>query len=249
MTIPDTSLPSTAVPQLGKLATLGYRQPEAWQLVRHMVSKEQDWSLVDIRHYPYSSLGEWSRDALRRQFGYRYLVVSEFGNLHYLEPSRPVQLANPEAGLAKVGGFLQAGLNCLLLCGCPDWQRCHRKEVTALLQEAYPQLEVCHLLPDPQAVEFPLLLHEVVALLERRGLLMEPLCAPGEQPVLVRTIKGQPLFAPHHGSCVASLSLTLWLPPSKRSQQLETVPVVQEHDEPLPVTVAPKATEERNVQR
>src|SRR6266446_9868632 len=31
--------------------------------------------------------------------------------------------------------WLEAGLHCLLVCRCHNWQHCHRKQVAALLQQ------------------------------------------------------------------------------------------------------------------
>ncbi len=174
---------------------------------------EQDWHLVDIRYNRRSYLEEWSGTSLRRHFRYSYHAVPELGNLHDLEPDQPVQLADPATGLAKVTTWLEAGIDCLLLCACPDWQRCHRRLVAGMLQKVYPALEVTHLVPDAFAVNLPPWCGETVALLQRYGLLKPLPHAPQEQPVLLRTARSQGVMLPGYGQCTLSLSLCLWLPP------------------------------------
>jgi hypothetical protein len=197
--------------KLGKVATVGSHQPQAWQIVTRMVT-DQDWHLIDIRSHRNTILAEWSLESLRWHFGHRYHVVSELGNLHDLEPDRPIQLAEPAIGLAKVGLVLEAGFDCLLLCTCPNWQHCHRRKVATLLQHTYPALNVTHLVCDPLVVELPLLLFRTAELLQGYGLLKPLPHAPGEQPVLLRTAKSQRVMLPDYGHCTMGLSVFLWLP-------------------------------------
>jgi hypothetical protein len=148
---------SVTVAKLGKVATIGSHQPEAWHIISCMV-EEQGWHLLDIRYDRHSYWAKWSECALRQEFGYRYHPLPELVNLHELEPDRPAYLVDPVAGLAKVSAWLDAGIDCLLLCRCPNWQLYHLKQVTTLLQQAHPTLEVAQQLCDPLAVELPVVL-------------------------------------------------------------------------------------------
>jgi hypothetical protein len=189
----------TPPPSLGRLTTIGSHQPEAWQIVTRMV-REQGW-----------------------HFGYSYHTVPEFGNLHELDYDQPVKLADPAIGLAKVGGYLEAGINCLLLCACPNWQHCHRKQVAILLHQAYPTLEVSHLVPDALAVELPMVASKTVELFGRYGLLKTLPHGPGEQPVLLRNAKSQRILFPGFGYwCWAFRSTCGYQPTSdsKRDKQI-----------------------------
>jgi len=206
------SAPSATTAKLGRVATIGYHQPQAWQIVSRMIC-EQGWSLVDIRSNRRSYLEEWSGASLRRHFRSSYYAVPELGDVNQLAPANPMQLFDPTTGLAKVGLLLEAGMDCLLLCACPDWQRCHRRQVATLLKQTYPALEVTHLVPDTCAVDLPLWCGETVALLQRYGLLTPLPHAPQEQPVLLRSNTSQGVLLPGYGQCRLSLSLCLWLPP------------------------------------
>ncbi len=68
------AVPSPTTAKLGRVATIGYHQPQAWQIVTRMVD-EQGWSLVGIRYNRRSYLEEWSGSSLRRHFRYSYHAV------------------------------------------------------------------------------------------------------------------------------------------------------------------------------
>jgi hypothetical protein len=59
------AVPTSTTAKLGRVATIGYHQPQAWQIVTRMVD-EQGWPLVDIRYNRRSYLDEWSGSSLRR---------------------------------------------------------------------------------------------------------------------------------------------------------------------------------------
>jgi hypothetical protein len=138
------AVPSPTTAKLGRVATIGSHQPQAWQIVTRMVD-EQGWSLVDIRYNRRSYLEEWSGSSLRRHFRDSYHAVPELGDVNHLDPANPMQLLDPTMGPAKVGLLLEAGMDCLLVCACPTWQHCHRRLVATLLKQTYPMLEVTHL--------------------------------------------------------------------------------------------------------
>ena len=222
------AVPSPTTAKLGRVATLGYHQPQAWQIVSRMVD-EQGWSLVDIRYSRRSYLDEWSGSSLRRHFRSSYHAVPELGDVNHLAPANPMQLLDPTTGLAKVGLLLEAGMDCLLVCACPDWQHCHRRLVATLLKQTYPLLEVTHLVPDTCAVDLPLWCCETVALLQRYGLLTPLSHARQEQLVLL----------PGYGECTLSLSVCLWLPPRTASTgKNDTVAPAQDEHELHPSTAA-----------
>lgn len=223
------AVPSATTAKLGRVATIGYHQPQAWQIVSRMIC-EQGWHLVDIRSNRRSYLEGWSGASLRRHFRQSYHTVPELGNLHDLEADQPVQLADPATGLAKVTTWLEAGIDCLLLCACPNWRRCHRRLVATLLKQTYPALEVSHLVPDAFAVDLLPWCDETVTLLQRYGLLRPLSHTSEEQPVLLRTARSQGVLLPGYGQCRLSLSLCLWLSPPTAPESSTTPPVQDEHE-------------------
>jgi hypothetical protein len=236
------AVPSPTTAKLGRVATIGYHQPQAWQIVSRMVA-EQDWLLVDIRYNRRSYLEEWSGSSLRRRFRSSYHALPELGDVNQLAPGNPMQLLDPTTGLAKVGLLLEAGMDCLLICACPQWQQCHRRLMATLLKQTYPALEVSHLVPDTCAVDLPLWCCETVTLLQRYGLLTPLPHAPQEQPVLLRSNTSQGVMLPGYGQCTLSLSLCLWLPPHAAPESSTTPPVGDEY-KPHPAAIAASTRKE-----
>jgi len=239
------AVPSPTAAKLGRVATIGYHQPQAWQIVTRMIC-EQGWHLVDIRSSRRSYLEEWSGSSLRRHFRQSYHAVPELGDVNQLGPANPVQLRDPATGLATVTTWLEAGMDCLLLCTCPAWRHCHRRLVVSLLQLVYPALEVTHPVPDAFAVDLPPWCCETVALLQRYGLLRPLPHTPEEQPVLLRTNKSQGVLLPGYGQCRLHLSLCLWLPPHAPAESSTKPPVGDEH-ELYPAAIAASTDKERMI--
>jgi hypothetical protein len=130
--------------RLGQLATIGYCQPGAEAVMRALLH-QQDWLLVDIRLTPWSYYPQWQGLALAASFGTQYLHLPELGNLNADDATLPIRLANPDAGIGHLLALLDAGRSCLLVCGCPDFRRCHRAVASDLVQQARPPLQVWHL--------------------------------------------------------------------------------------------------------
>ncbi len=91
--------------------------------------------LLDIRLKPWSKTVAWQRPALQARLGTsRYLHVPALGNLNYADGGSIV-LQAPAAGIRIVGRYLELQ-NVLLLCGCREVTRCHRKVAADLLYKA-----------------------------------------------------------------------------------------------------------------
>lgn len=56
----------------------------------------------------------------------------------------PMRLADPTV-IADLLAVLRQGKDVLVICGCRDLARCHRRMIAELAQAAEPQLEVRHL--------------------------------------------------------------------------------------------------------
>lgn len=113
------------------ILTVGYNggwTPEL--LARELTDRRA--TLLDIRHNPTSMKPEWRREALRRQLGDRYMHIPALGNVNY--QGGPIQLAEPDAALIPVRRLLAHG-PVVLLCACPNWQTCHRKQAADFLAQ------------------------------------------------------------------------------------------------------------------
>ncbi len=90
-------------------------------------------TVVDVRHSPRSANPQWSQRSLSSTFGELYLHAPELGNTRYRERDG-VELADPQAAVdGDVGRLLEGGEDLLLLCGCREWQTCHRVHAATFL--------------------------------------------------------------------------------------------------------------------
>jgi uncharacterized protein (DUF488 family) len=101
--------------------------------------------VVDVRLFPRSQRAEWSKEALERELGERYVHVPEMGNRNYRSRGGPIEIADPEGGVARVAPLLVEG-SVILLCRCPQVETCHRRVVAALVQAA-TEAPIVHLGP------------------------------------------------------------------------------------------------------
>lgn len=129
---------------MNTIYTIGYRAPGAMQEVEALVNAGA--RLVDIRLVPGSQYyPEWARKALQRRFGWQYYEhLALLGNLNYAHPDRPMQLRDAEQGLRWLHIFVRQH-PVILLCGCPDFRRCHRLLVCDLFKQRVPDARIVHL--------------------------------------------------------------------------------------------------------
>jgi uncharacterized protein (DUF488 family) len=121
----------------GKLYTLGYAHPDAAATMQAWMASDPKMLLVDIRYSPRSRwFPHWSQKALEAAWGDRYRQVKALGNVNYRLADAQIQLADPKAGIPWAVQALQAGYSLILLCACEDYERCHRKTVKELIENA-----------------------------------------------------------------------------------------------------------------
>lgn len=102
------------------------------ELEQHMLTSSG--LIIDTRKKPVSPIGLFTQASLQRNFGGYYLHVPEVGNENYNKPGEPIVLADEERGLRQLEDLL-ATAPLLLLCGCTDVQRCHRRYIAEKLSE------------------------------------------------------------------------------------------------------------------
>ena len=130
----------------GKLYTVGYAAFEGIEQLQELLTP--DVMVVDIRYYPSSRWRpEWSRKRLIERFAPNYYHIRELGNIHYRSPQLPIELLDAEVGISWVLTHLQSGRDICLLCACADWQKCHRRKVSELIQNKFIEIQPIHLSP------------------------------------------------------------------------------------------------------
>lgn len=110
--------------------------------VEQMMARDPDLLIVDLRKSPNSSMPDWSGAALKAKYGCRYRWAGRFlGNINYANGG-PIQLVSPEIGIKGLIQYLSKSHDLILLCGCAEYDTCHRKVVVELLQVQLPEVEV-----------------------------------------------------------------------------------------------------------
>jgi uncharacterized protein (DUF488 family) len=107
---------------LHTLYTFGYsgRMPHELQtLAEHLAAV-----VVDIRFSPRSRSPDWTTGRLATLLGERYRHLPALGNRNY--KGGPVEFVDLAAGVVEIGQLLKQR-PIILLCGCADVQRCHRR--------------------------------------------------------------------------------------------------------------------------
>lgn len=135
---------------MGHLYTLGYARwsPAAVQSEIDRLGA----TLVDVRMAPTSRRPEWRRDALHALLGRRYVHMPALGNVNFRDGG-PIRLHHPEQAVGPIARLLERG-PVVLLCGCDDWQTCHRSVAADYLAQQIDGVQVRHLEP-PAPVAAP----------------------------------------------------------------------------------------------
>lgn len=136
----------------GKLYPLGYATPGSWPRLEQLMA-DPATVLVDARLTPFAhNRPIWSRlgpDGLQKRWGERYVFLMDpasgknaLGNQNYKVRNAPVALVNAEMGLREILNRLAQGQSVVLLCGCLNYERCHRRTIVEWLLAQQPDIKV-----------------------------------------------------------------------------------------------------------
>lgn len=120
---------------MATITLVGYLAfPNQEALLKHV--RSSGGCLVDIRFSPASRNPAWSGARLRAALGSNYVHLKAFGNENYKAPEKGVKLVDAAKGLEATHGLAKSFPHIFIMCACKDPQRCHRKDVGALLAGA-----------------------------------------------------------------------------------------------------------------
>lgn len=129
-----------------KVYPIGYRSDG--QYIAELMAEDASLLLIDTRNTPYSKIevfAQYNRAALQTTYGERYHWAGLFlGNENYRERNKPIKIAQPERGIQGLMMYLKEGHDLILLCGCANYQTCHRKVIVEMLKEKVPGIDVVH---------------------------------------------------------------------------------------------------------
>jgi len=131
----------------GKVIPFGYADGGTSALDRLMQGDRAH--LVDIRLSARSRIPVFNEAALKARFAGRYMHLPELGNVNY-KNGQPIQIADPDRGISRLMNGIDQGYTIVLMCGCKQYELCHRSVVVDLLKRAMAEVEVE--LPDQKEV-------------------------------------------------------------------------------------------------
>ncbi len=123
----------------GKIIPFGYANSGVTELERLM--KDVNTYLVDIRLSPQSQWQDFNKGSLQARFPNRYMHMPELGNVNYRN-RLPIQIASPDQGIARLINGIRQGYTIVLMCGCKEYESCHRHTVVNLLQDALSEVQI-----------------------------------------------------------------------------------------------------------
>ncbi len=127
----------------GKIIPFGYANGGIPKLERLM--RDERACLVDIRFSPRSKYQAFNLEALQARWQKRYIHMPELGNKNY-NNGGPIQIAYAEQGIARLIDGIMQGYTIVLMCGCKEYESCHRRTVVEMLQGIMSSVRV--LMPD-----------------------------------------------------------------------------------------------------
>ncbi len=123
----------------GKMIPFGYASGGIPILLRLM--QDEQAYLVDIRLSPRSKWQAFNQEALQARFHRRYIHMPELGNKNY-NNGGPIRIAYASRGIARLMRGIMQGYTLVLMCGCFEYESCHRRTVVNLLQGVMPGVQI-----------------------------------------------------------------------------------------------------------
>jgi len=124
----------------GKVVPFGYADGGVATLERLM--QDERAYLVDIRLSPRSNWQAFNQQALSARFHHRYIHMPELGNVNYSSRDRGIQIADAGRGIPRLINGISQGYTLIVMCGCREYESCHRHTVVDLLLKAMPDVLV-----------------------------------------------------------------------------------------------------------
>lgn len=125
---------------MNKIYTMGYGDPSSVGRLQHLMSNDSTL-LIDVRKSPRTGYIMWNGETLARAWGKRYRQAGQFlGNINY--KGGPIQIADMETGVKGLISYYTQGHDLILLCGCKNYDTCHRHTIIDYLRKEYPLLPI-----------------------------------------------------------------------------------------------------------
>lgn len=135
--IDDCTLPEKRV-----VYHVGYSKHGTEQALESLLA-DQNVHLIDTRYKAYSAIPWACGDALSAKYGCRYHYAGKcLGNMNYATKGGPIMIADLPVGIKGLCRYLDEGKDLVLLCGCKEYEACHRSLIVEELKRVRPEIEV-----------------------------------------------------------------------------------------------------------
>src|SRR5205807_1245047 len=116
---------------VNRVYPVGYEALGARQWLDEL-TKDDNVLVVDTRLKPWSWRVDFRETELKATYGKRYKQAGPFlGNRGYKDGY--IDIADPDTGIRGLIAYLSEGYDLILLCGCCDYNDCHRATIVDLL--------------------------------------------------------------------------------------------------------------------
>lgn len=127
---------------MNAIYTIGYGGAYYEAALQQVQNLAREGMIIDTRIVPHTKLVGFDQEDLLREYRSCYVHIPALGNRNY--KGGPIELVDEESGLQQLEGLL-ARYPILLLCGCTDVTKCHRRYIANKLRER-TGASICHLL-------------------------------------------------------------------------------------------------------
>ena len=98
------------------------------------ITDELNAVVIDIRYSANAFLPFWTKKYLQKMFGDRYKHIPQLGNKNYRYRGFQIEIDDINKCNIVID-LMRSGTNCILLCACVDYEKCHRKIVAEEIQK------------------------------------------------------------------------------------------------------------------
>jgi hypothetical protein len=136
-----------------KIYTLGYAQQGSAERLQTLMH-DPSMLLIDARMHPRTSYQPWDGHTLKAVWGRRYHWAGRYlGNINY--KGGPINIVDIDTGVHGLGRYHDEGHSQVIICGCKNYDECHRSHIVEALHKARPDIEIVLEEPPSEVQEKP----------------------------------------------------------------------------------------------
>lgn len=117
-----------------KIHSFGYRSPNVPTFF-DFAKMTEDSIVFDVRLNPVSPMNPfWSKSNLQQHL-HDYRHIPQLGNTNYRNKGKPPRIVALDKGTDLLLNLIRQNYKCILMCACPEYNACHRKQIIDQLRK------------------------------------------------------------------------------------------------------------------